>query len=289
MSIKKLSYFFILIKYLDFMERILNINAIQQVASHRKVFLKTVQQASKPYFTKNKPQTRKKGQFTHFLSLPMATESLAKGLEKWKQEILAQKYETIYPRLFQDPNKAHFTLCMLTLQSEQEVELAREAMRSVEEYIQKLVVGRGQNGKLFLEFDNLGYFGSLEETNVIHFELKEEGEQFELLKDVIHVLIKAMIDYKVIDKRDLSHIRFNSKTKRFENEKLHLTLINSSFGKKELMQNNNRYTFIGRPIIENHKSQLKASSASPNQIQLSTRFHYDDKTGFYLSQYNINI
>lgn len=80
------------------------------------------------------------------------------------------------PRLFINPKIIHLTLCMLPLETEEQVEIAREAMRSVEEQIKKQISEFGKDGKLVVEFEDLHYFGKPDDTRVVYMKLKEDGE-----------------------------------------------------------------------------------------------------------------
>ena len=46
--------------------------------------------------------------------------------------------------------------------------------------------------------------------------LKEEGSQFELLQDINSLIINAMLDNQILDKYDLSHVKYNKNTQRYE-------------------------------------------------------------------------
>lgn len=60
--------------------------------------------------------------------------------------------------------------------------------------IQEMVRERGANGKLQLEFDGLDMLGSAGFTGMIFMKIKNSGPGFELLKDIINVLVKTTID-----------------------------------------------------------------------------------------------
>ena len=63
-----------------------------------------------------------------------------------------------------------------------------------------------------LEFDNLSYFGSPENTTVIFMKIKESGPQFELLQDILHLMIKSSLDNQILEKYELSHVKFNKES-----------------------------------------------------------------------------
>lgn len=90
-----------------------------------------------------------------------------------------------------------------------------------------------------------------------------------------------MLDHKVLERKDLSHVSLNPKTKRYESDKLHLTLLNSSFAIKELMKDNKR-TFSSKEVMANH-ADIKFENGFAKTIEISTRFNYEESTGFYKS------
>ncbi len=91
-----------------------------------------------------------------------------------------------------------------------------------------------------------------------------------------------MIDHKVLERQELSHINLNKG--RYEANQLHLTLVNSTFAIKQLIKLNTRH-FDSTPILTNHP--FSVSQAQVKTLELSTRFHYEESTGFYKSQYTI--
>ena len=52
----------------------------------------------------------------------------------------------------------------------------------------------------------------------------------ELLKELNGLLIQGLLDHKVLERKDLSHITLNNG--RYEQSTLHLTLVNSTLGMK---------------------------------------------------------
>ena len=51
------------------------------------------------------------------------------------------------------------------------------------------------------------------------------------MRDIADLIIKAMLKYSVLQEHELSHISFNPGSNRYENDELHVTLLNSSFTK----------------------------------------------------------
>jgi hypothetical protein len=99
---------------------------------------------------------------------------------------------------------------------------------------------------------------------------------------VNHIVIQSLLDHKVLERKELSHINLNPKTKRYESNKLHLTLLNSSLALKDLMKNNKR-SFDSQDVMEKHGDAIVFESAEAKSIEISTRFNYNEETGFYKS------
>ncbi len=74
----------------------------------------------------------------------------------------------------------------------------------------------------------------------------------------------------------------NPKTRRYESDKLHLTVLNSTFALKELIKNNKR-SFDSQDVMNNHGSKIVFENAEARTIEISTRYHYNEVTGFYKS------
>jgi hypothetical protein len=123
---------------------------------------------------------------------------------------------------------------MLPLETEEQVEACRTVMKTIAPEIQNMIAERGENGKLFVEFDGLDFFGSHENTRVIYMKMKEIGPQFDLLKDIVHVIIKNLIDNQILEKHELSHIKW--KDGKYFLEQYHLSLVNSSWGQNQLLK-----------------------------------------------------
>ena len=71
----------------------------------------------------------------------------------------------------------------------------------------------------------------------------------EMLLELNGLLIQTMLDHKVLERKELSHI--NLIKGRYEANQLHLTLVNSTFAIKELIKLNTRH-FDGTSILKNH-------------------------------------
>ena len=87
----------------------------------------------------------------------------------------------------------------------------------------------------------------------------------------------------------MQHVNFDKKTDRWSVDKLHMSLIVSSWGQNKLMKIHGRRDFIGKEIIENDLDKIQIAPIEASTIEISTRFHYNEQTGMYLSQHTIDI
>lgn len=160
----------------------------------------------------------------------MNTPEIQKILKEWHEDCKA-KFEDIPEKCFLRPEVVHITLLMLPLDDEEKVEKARQVLATVEPKIKELFEKKGVDPAkgLQLEFEGLKFFGSEDKTRVIYMKLKEEGEAFETVRDIIDFLVKECLDQEVLQKHELSHCNYNKQTQRYELEQLHLTIVNASW------------------------------------------------------------
>ena len=88
--------------------------------------------------------------------------------------------------------------------------------------------------------------------------MKEEGPQFELLQDIVNIILTSIMtqDPPLIEKHEMQHVNHDKKTGRWSVDKLHMSLIVSSWGQNKLMKIHGRRDFIGKEIIEKDLDKL---------------------------------
>uniref|UniRef100_A0A7S3IF96 A-kinase anchor protein 7-like phosphoesterase domain-containing protein n=1 Tax=Strombidium inclinatum TaxID=197538 RepID=A0A7S3IF96_9SPIT len=228
---------------------------------------------------------------SHFVSLPVChSAELKAAYIEWRDDIMAHKYnETLIPRIFLRPEILHFTILKLPLENEERVEQCREFMKSIEVEVQELIKARGPNGKLVLKFNKLRFLGSPENTRFVEMGLQEDTEEFDLLQDVVHIVISKALEQGVLERHELQHVKWDKNKNRYTLTLFHCSLVNSSWGQNDLLKMRGRRDFDGREIVEKHMDLLKFPDIEAATLEVSTRKKYDPETGMYLSQYTINI
>jgi hypothetical protein len=115
---------------------------------------------------------------------------------------------------------------------------------------------------LYIDFDQLEVMGTQTKSRVLFTRphLTNSGK----LKDLIDVLLTKFIDNNLIpeDIQKSSHIYYNDSTERWEIEKPHVTLMNSTFLLREQIKaskegqkiNNEKTYFNGMKIIKRMKN-----------------------------------
>ena len=113
--------------------------------------------------------------------------------------------------------------------------------------------------------------------------LKQEGTQFELLEDIIHLIVKSCVDQKLLEKHELVHVKQDYQTKKYRLDQMHVSLVNASWGQRDLLKIHGKQVFIGKEIIENDLGKLQFEDFTAKSLEISTRFKYSEETGMYLS------
>ena len=132
----------------------------------------------------------------------MHSYDLKTRYKTWRDNILSNKNKynkTVIDQIFMRPEILHFTILKLTLEDDSRVEQARQMMKSIEPQVKDMIAKRGKNGKLTLSFDGLDMFGTPENTRVIFMKLMENGDQFQLLQDINHLIIKSALEQNLIE------------------------------------------------------------------------------------------
>lgn len=120
---------------------------------------------------------------------------------------------------------------MLPLETPEAVELAKATMEAAAPKIQAVFDKNDINKEegIKLSFEGLKYFGQPDRTRVIYMKLKEEGKDFEIVRDIVDILVRECLSANVLTEDELSHCKVNPETGRYELEQMHLTIVNASW------------------------------------------------------------
>ncbi|PIK51488.1 putative activating signal cointegrator 1 complex subunit 1-like [Apostichopus japonicus] len=221
-------------------------------------------------------EARQKQPFTHFLSLPLNTESLQGSFEEFREDVLRQCHGTVdlSEAIFQKPCKLHLTITTLVLLSKMEVMKAKELLQ----ICQKEVVEPILQGER-LDVDVRGLECMNDEPGKVRVlyakvEPRNKTNKLQLIADGLMERFRAAglarVDYDRV--------------------KIHATLMNCAFWKDFDGQGRTSEVtsyFDSRPIMEKFGDYMFGSHTI-DSVHISERSSYD-ANGFYLSAGVINF
>ncbi|XP_044751202.1 activating signal cointegrator 1 complex subunit 1-like [Coccinella septempunctata] len=214
---------------------------------------------------------REKFASTHFISIPVDSNDIRANFEKFKKSILKDKITRgVDENIFQNPNKLHMTVEVLSLLDQIEIEHAKQLLSdNVSEIISTHL---GKDHYLFrlkgIEIMN----DDPSEVDVLYANVKMDNqEDFNDFQEVVDKI------------SNLFYINGYVR-KHYEHIKLHVTLMNSLFRRDE---NKSRKTFDASFIIDKYRD-YDFGTAVLKSIDLSIRFT-TAATGYYNSEISIPL
>lgn len=181
-------------------------------------------------------KSKQKFKWTHFLSIPLhENKEFIEKYEYFKRKITEENFADIDDNLFQRKSRLHITVCLFRLDNNKQLDTVNQLIKEAEDSIKKILNG----SPLYIDFDQLEIMGSQNKTRVLY--TRPHLTNSEKLRDVIDILLNKFIDNNIIteEMRKSSFIFFNDVSERYENEKLHLTLLNSTFLMRQTLNKDN--------------------------------------------------
>lgn len=226
--------------------------------------------------TVDKKEKKYKPILTHFINIPIEDASFIKSYETIRDELHKADLKNFYPELLQKHYKLHMTILALDLADENKLEKVHTILSKICEEIRIIV-----KGDLKFNFEKYDTMGNLTTARVIYAKMMED-ENYQKLTDIIHLIIKTLLDAEVLSRRDLkeSHVEYDKKTGRY-GIKLHMTLLNVTFlnRKNKGKKTKKFYKIDATDIIEFLKVR-HLPTADLNNINLS-KMKADKITGKY--------
>lgn len=118
--------------------------------------------------------------------------------------------------LFQLSTKLHMSLCVLYIKNEQQLESVKSVLDKVSKFFSE---------KITLQFEKYATFGPPKKCRVIYAKMKES----EAVNNIIHELIKELIEAGIISKNDLESYKINVDYNGMYSVTQHITLLNQKF------------------------------------------------------------
>lgn len=167
-------------------------------------------------------------QVNHFLMIPFEAPDFVTEYTKFCDELIEKNPDGFDKELLQKPGKLHMTITTLSLNmDEAKVKQVCHLIESIQDEIKKL-----SESSIYFSFEKFNTMGPKGQARVVYGKMKED-ESYYKLTQVIHLIIKTLVDSGFIDKNKLAdnHIEFINGQYSIT---LHLTLLNVTFWNKIL-------------------------------------------------------
>jgi len=178
--------------------------------------------------------------WTHFFAIPFNKNSqnqeLVEKFNYFRNKIIEEGFVDINEFLFQIPERLHITLCLLELKNNNEINKVKKILKEI---IQPEIKELVKENEIYSFFDTFEVFGKPHESRVLY--AKPKNSDSDKLFDILDILFSNLVENKILNKDALqySDIAVNDKTDRYEKDKLHMTIMNSTFAVRENLKNNN--------------------------------------------------
>jgi len=216
--------------------------------------------------------------YTHLASIPLNIKGFQDQLRKLHTDIY-KVFENKFEKFLISPEKAHLTLLMLKLDSEEKL----TKVSKLKEQIQKSIANIVYNQNLSISIGDLKTFSSPnknEGDRIVYASIKE-NKGFKLIREILHAITALFIEEKVILAEDLTHVSLNPRNNMYEIDEPHITILknpNNQFKPVEIerfLANFKRFSWSDIPI-----EYIDISF----RTQLDTNGHFKTLHRFYLKQ-----
>lgn len=218
--------------------------------------------------------SRKKIEFTHFLSIPLNDGHVIMKFNMFKNEVLTNSGKTsrgVDETIFQTPSKLHLTIGVMKLLDDAERNQAVEALSYCNEHIVKPTIEKYGQIPILLQGTEI-MNDDPAEAKVLY--AKVVGET-----GVLQKMVEEIVDY---------YIKIGLIDRKYKTTKLHLTLMNTKFKlTKEEKNGKNFITFDATEIMKAHENTI-FGEATLKQIHISQR-HTISSNGYYIATAKINL
>lgn len=205
-------------------------------------------------------QRKDKLRISHFISIPLNSDLIKNSFEKFKQDILKDPPRGVTESIFQNPNKLHLTVSVLTLVDDEELSTAQQVLQSCYEEVLSSLFPKNKKYSIVLEGLEI-MNDDPSEVNVlygnVHMESQKENQNMQEMADKI-----AEYYYKSSLTR-----------KQYDRVKLHATLLNTRFRNPD----EKKEAFDATYILEKYGNYCFGIMEF-NSIHLSIRFTTGDSS-----------
>ncbi|CEM08630.1 unnamed protein product [Vitrella brassicaformis CCMP3155] len=168
--------------------------------------------------------------YTHFISLPLTGGDVVSRVEKWQQDAMRRGYRSIDGSLFMPARRLHFTVCMLRLHTQAQVDKCAQLLQSLSKDIYDAVNTRTVlvrlKGLFILNDDPSS-------VDVVYTGDREKKEVQQRINAMCDVIFKALIHEGLTSPSELHRQRLLDTSGTSAHLNLHATLINTKYRYKK--------------------------------------------------------
>jgi hypothetical protein len=220
---------------------------------------------------------------THFINIPIDDPDFIKEYCLWCEDLKSQGLSDFYPELLQKHGKLHMTICVLELgEGPDKIDFVHQVLQSIQPELKKIA-----DGDVNFNFDGYDTMGTHQRAFVVYAKSRNDSN-FVKLTEMIHVIIKALVDNGLIQKKQFKEFHIEYVDGKYS-IKLHMTLLNCLFLNKVLKKRREKQVYnINAEMILEYLKTRELPSAKIDKIHFS-RMREDKKTEKYELEYSYDI
>ena len=229
-----------------------------------------------PHF-ENSRKNRNNDEFTHFVSIPLL--DIKDKIAALQDELQNESYDDLNDH-FNDPCQTHLTLCMLSLNSEEQRRAVIKVMDENASEIKKIL------SETKINLKGLGYFETFAKrrnekykktyARILYLKL-EENAAYQAIEKLLDFIVKKFLNAKILTESQLSHIKFDRNANMYKGDNFHITVMRARDDRG----------FAVDYIMEKLK-YFNLGSTDIKTVDVSTRFKYDND-GYYEPLHRIHL
>lgn len=181
--------------------------------------------------TQNRPP-----RYTHFLSLPLVHNGqhgdVVASLRQFQGNVVAKPdvYGGIDDDYFTSPEKLHFTLCMLCLNTPDRLSKAKDAFHNAAVNVLPKLWEQWTEQHFAVSLHNVLAMGTPAKTNVVYTTDEENNDLYECVNHITDAFLAEFKSAGIVSHEDLIRQRMVDEETGKANVHLHATVIKASYG-----------------------------------------------------------
>lgn len=223
-------------------------------------------------------------EYTHFISVPLAyNEKFRRSVDTFHENVVMQQFAGVDRSIFMKSRRLHFTVCMLKLFSNAQVEEMKEALA---DFADRLPASADYGRPIEAHLQGLHVMTD-DPTNVsLLYTTDRSHALVNRMNSIANMLFDILRGRNLVTNQSLMSQRVLSSDGNSAEVKLHATLMNTKYGKdrqwrEDTGQRRERETFDATPMMERF-GQVDFGTVALKEMQLSCLDEMDND-GYYRS------